>query len=194
MNNLQSISKSVEIFEKKGIGYALLHTTSVYPTAYENIRLGALDDLKTHFPNSVIGLSDHSLGNYACFAAVSLGAAILEKHFTSDKCWSGPDIPVSIDPAELTDLIHGSNAIFQAKGGTKNIIPEEQPTINFAYASVVALKDIQKGDLLTTDNIWVKRPGTGAIKAERYNEILNHKATVTINKDSQLDWNMIGNE
>jgi len=81
MNDLKSISKSVAIFEKKGIDYALLHTTSIYPTPYEKIRLGALNDLRSNFPNSVIGLSDHSIGIYTCLAAVALGASILEKHF-----------------------------------------------------------------------------------------------------------------
>ncbi len=194
MNDLKSISKSVAIFEKKGIDYALLHTTSIYPTPYEQIRLGALDDLKSNFPNSVIGLSDHSIGIYTCLAAVALGATILEKHFTSDKNWPGPDIPVSINPTELKELILGSNAIFLANGGNKTILSEEQPTINFAYASIVSIQNIQKGELFTKDNIWVKRPGTGEIKAENYEKILNQKATIDIKKDSQLDWNMISNE
>jgi len=194
MNDLKSISNSVKIFEKKGIDYALLHTTSIYPTPYEKIRLGALDDLRSNFPNSVIGLSDHSIGIYTCLAAVALGASILEKHFTSDKNWQGPDISVSINPTELKELILGSNAIFLASGGNKTILPEEQPTINFAYASIVSIQNIQKDELFTKDNIWVKRPGTGEIKAENYEKILNHKATIDIKKDSQLDWNMISDE
>jgi N-acetylneuraminate synthase len=194
MNNLESISKSIEIIEKKGIDYAILHTTSIYPTPYEHTRLGAIEELKTNFPNAVIGLSDHSIRNYTCFAAVSLGASILEKHFTSDKKWPGPDIPVSIDPIELRDLIYGCNAIFKATGGHKDILPEEKPTINFAYASVVTIQEIQKDELFTKDNIWVKRPGDGEIKAESYDKILNQKATIDIKKDSQLDWSMISNE
>ena len=168
MNDLISISKSVAIFEKKGIDYALLHTTSIYPTPYEQIRLGALDDLKSTFPNSVIGLSDHSIGIYTCLAAVALGASILEKHFTSDKNWPGPDIPISINHTELKELILGSNAIFLANGGNKTILPEEQPTINFAYASIVSIQDIQKDELFTKDNIWLKRTRTGKIKSENY--------------------------
>jgi N-acetylneuraminate synthase len=85
-------------------------------------------------------LSDHSLGNYICLAAVALRARILEKHFTSDKSWPGPDVPISMDPAELRDLVYGSRAIFTALGGSNDILPEEQPTIDFAYASVVAIK------------------------------------------------------
>ena len=103
MNNIESISKSVSILEKEKIEYALLHTTSIYPTPYHMVRLESLNELKANFPNAVIGLSDHSIGNYTCFAALAYGANILEKHFTSDKNWPGPDIPVSIDPSELKD-------------------------------------------------------------------------------------------
>ncbi len=99
---------------------------------------------------------------------LALGARILEKHFTSDKTWPGPDVSISIDPSELKDLIEGSKAIFQALPGSKDILPEEQPTIDFAYACVVSIQDIAEGDVLTRENIWVKRPGTGEIKAVHF--------------------------
>ncbi|MBT5166315.1 MAG: hypothetical protein HOM46_03550 [Nitrosomonadales bacterium] len=104
MNDIESISISVKILEKSNVDFALLHTTSMYPTPYDKVRLRALTDISNHFPNTVIGLSDHSLENYTCFAAISLGASILEKHFTSNKKWPGPDIPVSIDPLGLKNL------------------------------------------------------------------------------------------
>ena len=138
-----------------------------------------------------MGLSDHSFGNYTCFAAVALGASILEKHFTSDKSWPGPDIPISIDPEELRDLIKGSKAIHQSLGGQKNILEEENRTAEFAYSCVVTTNDIEKGDFFTTDNIWVKRPGTGEIRAQNYDNILNRKALRNIKKNAQLEWNMI---
>ena len=191
MNDLNSIAKGISIFEDAGIDYALLHVTSMYPTPYEKVRLGALTDLHSHFPNAVLGLSDHSIGNYTCFAAIPLGASILEKHFTSDKNWPGPDIPISIDPHELHDLIIGSRAIHKALGGAKTILKEEQPTIDFAYACVVTTKDLKKGELFTEDNIWVKRPGTGEIKAVDYEKIINKKTKVNVKKDSQLEWGMI---
>ena len=190
MNNIESISISVKILEKSNVDFALLHTTSMYPTPYEKVRLGALSDLSKHFPNVVIGLSDHSLGNYTCFGAVSLGASILEKHFTSDKTWPGPDIPVSIDPFELKNLIEGSTAIHQSLNGEKKILAEEKPTIDFAYACVVSIKEIKKGDILSKENIWVKRPGTGKIFALDFEKVLNKVAKSDIPKDSQLDWNM----
>ena len=191
MNNIDSISKSVQIFEDQGIPYALLHTTSVYPTPYYKIRLCALNSLEKEFPNAVIGLSDHSLGIYTCLASVALGASILEKHFTSTKSWQGPDIPISITPTELRELIFGSEAIFQSLGGSKTILPEEKPTIDFAYSSVVTISDIKMGDSITSENIWVKRPGTGEIPAKDFTKILGKKAIVDIKKNVQLKPDMI---
>lgn len=186
MNNIEMIGKAVDIFEKYSVSYALLHCTSVYPTPYENVRLGALCELRQSFPFAVLGLSDHSLGNYACFAAVALGASVLEKHFTSDKSWQGPDVPISIDPQELGDLIKGSEAIRKACGGSKKILKEEKPTIDFAYACVVSTRDIVAGETLTEDNIWVKRPGTGQIKAVDYRNVLNRKVRVDIRSNHQI--------
>ena len=191
MNTLEDIEQSVSILENAEITYALLHVTSMYPTPYNNVRLGCLQQIKEKFPNAVIGLSDHSIGNYTCFAAVPLGASILEKHFTSDKKWPGPDIALSIDPKELGDLISGSKAIFQAMGGTKTILKEENETAKFAYASVVSIKNIEKGEDLTLENIWVKRPGTGEILAPNFNKVINKKSTQMIPKNTQLEWNMI---
>ena len=193
MNDLTSVSESVSILEEASVDYALLHVTSIYPTPYEKVRLQALTELKKHFPNAVIGLSDHSIGNYTCFAAIAYGASILEKHFTSDKNWSGPDIPVSITPDQLKDLINGSKAIHKALDGHKEILPEENPTIAFAYASVVTTKDIKKGDFLTEDNIWVKRPGTGEIRAKDYEKLLNKRILEDAKKNIQLKWSMIEN-
>ncbi len=192
MNDLSSISESVSILEKAEVDYALLHVTSIYPTPYEKVRLNALLELKNKF-QGVIGLSDHSIGNYTCFAAIPFGASILEKHFTSDKNWDGPDIAVSINPEELRDLIDGSKAIHQALDGQKDILPEEDPTIRFAYASVVTTKDIKKGQLLTEDNIWVKRPGTGEIRAKDYEKLLEKTILEDVKKNTQLKWSMIKN-
>ncbi len=186
MNDIDSIKPSVDIMSAAGVPHALLHCTSMYPTPYEQVRLGALAELGHHFPDAVIGLSDHSLGNYTCLGAVALGACILEKHFTSDKSWPGPDIPISIDPDELHELIEGSRAIHAANGGNKAILPEEQPTIDFAYASVVSIRPISAGEQLTADNLWVKRPGTGEILAAEYEDMLGRTATTDIPADTAL--------
>lgn len=191
MNDISSIEKAVQILEESDVQYAILHCTSMYPTPYNKVRLGALEDLKNSFPNAVLGLSDHSMGNYTSYAAVALGASIVEKHFTSDKNWPGPDVPISIDPRELKELIKGSNAIYDALGGEKIVLKEEQPTIDFAYACVVSIKDIKEGEKFTKENIWVKRPGTGEIKAIDFEKILGKKAKMDIKKDSQIRWDMI---
>ncbi|MBI4707939.1 MAG: N-acetylneuraminate synthase family protein [Candidatus Omnitrophica bacterium] len=192
MNDIVSIKKAVSIIESYGIPYALLHCTSIYPTPYEKVRLGALGEIKNKFPNAVVGLSDHSIGNYTSFAAVALGASIIEKHFTSNKAWPGSDISLSIDPEELKELIVGSEAIYQAGGASKTILSEEQKTIDFAYACVVSIKDIKAGDFLSAENIWVKRPGTGEIKAENFKSILGKKVKTEIKANSQIKWSDIG--
>jgi len=188
MNDLSSVRKSVAILRKYKITPALLHCTSMYPTPYNKVRLGGLKQLGKVFPDAVIGLSDHSLGIWTALGAVALGASILEKHFTSNKNWPGPDVPISIDPSELHDLIIGSRAIWEARGGEKKILREEKPTINFAYACVVAIKDIKKGEKFTMENIWVKRPGTGEIKAFNFDKVLGKRARMDISKNEQLKW------
>lgn len=192
MNDLGSVARSVSILRARKVPYALLHCTSMYPTPYDKVRLGALAQMGERFPDAVLGLSDHSLGNYTCFAAVALGASILEKHFTSDKTWPGPDVPISIDPRELGELVRGSSAIFEALGGKKEILPEEQPTIDFAYACVVTLRDIAAGEPLNRQNVWVKRPGTGEIRAAHYESIIGKSVRRALGKNEQLRWSDIG--
>jgi sialic acid synthase SpsE len=191
MNDIASITPAVEILRQANVPFALLHVTSMYPTPYNQVRLGALAELQTHFADAVVGLSDHSIGNYTCFAATALGACILEKHFTSDDTWPGPDVSISITPKELKDLLIGIRAIYQALGGAKTVLAEEQPTIAFAYACVVSIADIKAGDALTAANIWVKRPGTGEIKAVHYDSLLGKLARKDIPKDAQISWSDI---
>jgi sialic acid synthase SpsE len=188
MNSIESIAPSVEILRRCQVPFALLHCTSMYPTPYDKVRLGALAELQAAFPDAIVGLSDHSIGNYTCFAAVALGARILEKHFTADKSWPGPDVPISIDGPELSDLIVGARAVHSAMGGRKTILREEQPTIDFAYACVVSLRDVGPGERLTMDNVWVKRPGTGEIKARDFGKVLGRMAAHTIPVNTQLKW------
>lgn len=186
MNDIASIQPAVDILRKANIPFALMHCTSMYPTPYDKVRLGCLAELQQAFPDAVLGLSDHSMGNWTCYAAVALGASIVEKHFTSSLDWAGPDIPISITPLELSDLITGCNAIYIARGGNKIILDEEQVTINFAYASVVSIQDIKKGDPFTMENIWVKRPGTGELHAKHFDSIIGKQAAKDIKKDTQL--------
>lgn len=188
MNDLAGVAKSVAILRRCGVAFALMHCTSMYPTPYRAVRLGALAELAGHFPEAVIGLSDHSVTNYPSLGAVALGASILERHFTSSKQWAGPDIEISMDPPELKQLIEGSRAIYQALGGSKGILAGEEPAIRFAYASVVALRDIAPGEPLSMENTWVKRPGTGEIRAEEFPRVLGRRTSTSLKKDEQIRW------
>lgn len=186
MNTIESIRPSVDILRNAGIPYALLHCTNVYPTPPEMVRLGAMNQLKTAFPDAVIGLSDHTTSNYTCLGAVALGACILERHFTDRMDRPGPDIVCSMDPAALSDLIAGSRTIWAARGGRKEAVAAEAPTIAFAFASVVAIKDIEPGQTLTEVNIWVKRPGGGDFNALDYESLLGKIARARIASGYQI--------
>jgi N-acetylneuraminate synthase len=191
MNDIESVRKTVNILEKYNVKYALLHTTNIYPTPVHLVRLGAMQELQKEFKNAVIGLSDHTTSNRACFAATALGASILERHFTDNMSRSGPDIINSMDPIALKELIIGSSEIALMRGGKKEAAKEEQVTIDFAFASVVTIKPIKKGERLTKENLWVKRPGTGEIKAEHYEKLLGSVLNKDIENDVHLKWNDI---
>lgn len=191
MNDIKSVKKAVEILEKRNVKYALLHTTNLYPTPANLVRLGAIKELQSEFPKAVIGLSDHTVNNNACLAAVALGASILERHFTDRIDRTGPDIICSMTPDELTNLINDSKEIAKMRGGKKEAAKEEQVTIDFAFATVVSIKPILKGEILTKENIWVKRPGTGEIKAKNYEKIIGKKAKRDIKIDQHLFWDDI---
>jgi len=117
---------------------------------------------------------------------VALGACLLEKHFTVTRAWPGPDVPISIEPKELRHLVEGSRAVWMANSGQKTILAEEQPVIDFAYASVVTIAPVRQGDRLSLDNIWVKRPGNGPILATEFNECLGRLATRDLAEGVQL--------
>ncbi len=186
MNTIESIRPSVQIFRKARVPFALLHCTNIYPTPPELVRLGALKILQEAFPDAIIGLSDHTTSNYTCLGAVALGASILERHFTDRMDRLGPDISSSMNPNSLESLIEGSKIIYEARGGEKIVLKEELPTMAFAFASVVAIENIQQGESLTSKNIWVKRPSSGDFLATEYEALLGKVATTNINKGSQL--------
>lgn len=191
MNDIENVKKTVAILKKYNIQYALLHTTNLYPTKPEQVRLGALKELQSAFPEDIIGLSDHTINNNACFAATALGASILERHFADTKNRKGPDIICSADKEELKSLIDGTNEIFLMRGGNKIPLPEEKVTIDFAYATIVSIAPIKKGELLTEKNIWVKRPGNIGILAENYNDVIGKVAKCNIENDTHILWEMI---
>ena len=147
MNSIPQIRKSVNILRKKKIPYALLHCTNVYPTPPKLVRLHCISVLKKNFPDAVVGLSDHTTSNYTSYAAIALGAQIIERHFVDTKKRAGPDINCSMEPNDLRNLIEGSEIINDAlKNKNKEALKEELKTIKISYASVVSIKDIKAGE------------------------------------------------
>ena len=186
MNDIESIKKSVSIIERKKIPYALLHTTNIYPTPNNLVRLNCIQELQQNFPNAIVGLSDHTQSNHACFGAVALGSSILERHFTDSMRRKGPDISSSMDPKSLKELLDGVNILFHERGGNKGPVKEEKKTIAFAFASVVSIKNISKGEKLTVDNIWVKRPGSGDFCAEDFGSLIGREVSKDIKNNKQI--------
>jgi N-acetylneuraminate synthase len=193
MNTIVDIGKAVAIIDKYKIPYALLHCTNIYPTPPNLVRLGAMTQLQKAFPNAVVGLSDHTVTNHACFGAVALGASILERHYTDRMDRVGPDIENSMDPIAAKELITGVKLLKQERGGEKGPVEEENSVIQFAQASIVSIDEIRKGEKFTLDNIWVKRPGTGQLPAEKFEEILGKTATKDIEKNRQITFQDIEN-
>jgi N-acetylneuraminate synthase len=194
MNTINSIKPAVKILRKYKIKYALLHCTNIYPTPSKLVRLGALKTLKNNFPDAEIGLSDHSETIYPSLGAIALGASIVEKHFTISKKDNGPDISASMDPKELRNLIKGSKEIFEARGGSiKKPAKKENSTIKFAFASLVATRDIASGERITLHNMFPRRPGIGDFLAKDYYKVIGKKVIKNIKKNTLINKKDISN-
>jgi len=187
MSNLEIVQNTIKYLSKYSNSVSLLHCTSLYPPEANQVNIKMITKYKELFPELKIGYSDHTSYNYASFAAVSLGAEIIEKHFTLDKNMDGPDHAISCDPNDLKDLVKGIRYIEQTLNETDKIIYEkEQQVIDMARHSLVSTKDIQPGEKLTHDNLGTKRPGTG-IPAEKYYDFLNKEVINFVPKDSLID-------
>ena len=186
MNDINSIRKAIKILDKRKVQYAILHTTNLYPTMYSEVRLNALIELKKIFPNTVIGLSDHTGDNYTSYAAIAMGASIIEKHFIDNNSRKGPDVSASVNTKQMIELIKGVSSIYKAIPGGIKPIPRERKTANFAFASVVANEDLEKGTILNKNNIWVRRPGNGDFAAEKYYSLIGKKLKFKVKKNTQI--------
>ena len=142
--------------------------------------------LKENFPDAVVGLSDHTENIYTSVASIALGASIIEKHFTDSKNRKGPDISSSMDPSELKELIKATKEVYLSRGNTKKPLMEEKKTIDFAFASVAAIQDIIKGEILNSKNIFPLRPNSGYFKVKDYKRLIGRKAKNDIKKGFQL--------
>ena len=183
MNNLETVKKTVRIVKKNKIPHAILHCTNLYPTDYKYIRLGRLNKMNKIFKSSIIGYSDHSIGNTIPIAALALGAKIIEKHFVIDKNRKGPDVICSMDKTELKDLIAASIKIHEAFSSDKEIISEEDKTRKFAFHSVVSKIDINKNEILSWKNLTTKRPGIGDFPSYKIYDLIGKKAKKYIKKN-----------
>tara|TARA_X000000950_G_C13893120_1_gene651702 strand:- start:1798 stop:2844 length:1047 start_codon:yes stop_codon:yes gene_type:complete len=186
MNDIKSIKKAIKILKKRKVAHAILHTTNLYPTLHKQVRLNALTELKKKFPNTIIGLSDHTGDNFTSYAAIAMGASIIEKHFIDKSFRKGPDISASVNSQQMLDLLKGVELIYKAMPGGIKPIRKEKKTANFAFASVVSNADIKKGEILNTNNIWVRRPGNGDFKADKYYSLLGKKTKMDIKKNTQI--------
>ncbi len=192
MNSIKSIKKSINIIRKNKIPLAILHCTNIYPTPPELVRLECIKELKKSFPDCVIGISDHTENIYTSLGAVAYGARIIEKHYVDDKKKrKGPDVSCSMDSNELKNLISGSIEIFKARGGIKKAIKEEKKTIAFAFSSVVALREINPGEILNEYNIFLKRPGGGDFGINDLENLYGRTVIKKIRSNTQLKKNQI---
>ena len=187
MTELEEIEESINAVRKYNNQIILNQCTSTYPTKYEDVRLKAIPIMKEKF-GVPTGLSDHSEGIYTALAAVTLGACMIEKHFTISRDWPGPDQKASIEPHELAELVKGVRAIEKTmKSSEKKVIADEVPVQKMARESVVSIKDIPEGSVITEEMVWVKRPGTG-IPAKYFHNVVGKRARMTIKSDSLISW------
>jgi N,N'-diacetyllegionaminate synthase len=164
MADLGEIGNAINVLTEYGMrkdDITVLHCNTEYPTPFEDVNLNAMLAIRDAFKVKV-GYSDHTPGIEAPVAAVALGAAVIEKHFTLDKNMKGPDHKASLEPDELKAMVHAIRNIEKALGnGIKKPSSSEMKNIQVVRKSIVAAKDIKKGETFTDDNITVKRPGTG---------------------------------
>ena len=188
MQTIETLQESVQILEDAGIEYALLECTNLYPSPPEIVSLQGVTDLKSAFPNAVVGFSDHSIGPEMALASVALGASILERHYTDTRYRKGPDIINSMDPAELRFLIDRSREIHTALMNPKQRTGPEEDVYRFARASVVADADLSAGHVITESDIWARRPGSGEIAGFDFDKVVGKTLKVAVTRNQQLKW------
>jgi N-acetylneuraminate synthase len=188
MQSITSLKKSVEILSSSNIDFALLECTNLYPSSPENVSLGGILELQHAFPGVDIGFSDHSIGPDMALAAVALGACIIERHFTDSRYRIGPDISCSMDPAELRKLVCRSKEIHTSLHNIKKRTDLENSVYRFARGSVVADRNLIAGEVITPEDIWVRRPGTGEIPPDMMEKLYGKTVKRNLKLNSQLKW------
>lgn len=186
MCTMDEIERALSVLRKNGAGQiTLLHCNTEYPTPMEDVNLHAMRKMEDVFQVPV-GYSDHTAGIEVPIAAAALGASVIEKHFTLDKNMEGPDHKASLEPEELKQMVASIRNIEKAIGsGEKKPSPSEKKNISIARKSIVAKRDIRKGEKLTEDNLSVKRPGDG-ISPMRWYEIVGTAAVKDFKEDELI--------
>ncbi|MNT25869.1 N,N'-diacetyllegionaminic acid synthase [compost metagenome] len=188
MSTMDDISSAVDVFRAEGIfDITILHCNTEYPTPLEDVNLKAMLAIKEQFQTEV-GYSDHTLGIEVPIAAVALGASVIEKHFTLDKTMPGPDHAASLEPVELVNMVAAIRNIELAMKGDGLKTPSQSELKNIAVArkSIVAARSIKRGELLSEDNLTVKRPGTG-ISPMHWDEIIGKIANRNFDEDDLIE-------
>ena len=190
---LEEVKEAVGVIEGEGNDrIVVFHTVSGYPTYPEEVNLNVLNTFRTEFPEHFIGFSDHTLSSTASIAAATMGADVIERHFTLDNNADGPDHRISATPDDMKFIVDTIREVEKMRGSSVKMPfgSEVENRIN-NRKSVVALKDIEKGEEFTSENIGIRRPGTG-IEPRHFEEILGKKAASAIPRDEPLKWEEIG--
>ena len=187
MSELYEIDAALDLLRQNGCNdITLLHCNTQYPTPYTDVNLRAMDTLRARYGVEV-GYSDHTAGIEVPIAAVAMGATVIEKHFTLDKTMEGPDHKASLEPHTLKAMVDSIRHIECALGnGEKTASASEAPNKAVARKSIVAKCDIQKGDILTAQNITTKRPGNG-ISPMKWNEVIGTAAIRDFAEDELIE-------
>lgn len=187
MAEMEEIEAAVKLLKDNSAGeITILHCTTEYPTPVEDVNLNVMKKLKEKF-NCPIGYSDHTQGIEVDLAAVALGATVIEKHFTLDRNMPGPDHKASLEPQELKAMVDGIRKIELALGrDEKKPLPEELKNRDVARKSIVAKRRIEAGEILSTENITTKRPGTG-INPMMWPNVLGTKAVRAFEEDELIE-------
>lgn len=187
MCDIEEIADTYQALTKKGAKLALMNCVSEYPPVYEDINVNFIDTMRRRFPDAVIGHSDHTPTLYTSFAAVALGAKIIEKHVILSKLTPGPDQSVSIEFDELAELVRGIRIIEASSGSERRVHEREKEIRTWAFRSVVSTRDIRAGETITQDMVWTKRPGTG-IPSREMPKLFGKRAVRDIAANRLLRW------
>ena len=189
MSTLSEVAAAVEVLEKGGIprtDIIVLHCTTQYPAPYDSVNLRAMNTLAL-LGCKAVGYSDHTQGIAIPVAAAALGAKVIEKHFTLDRNLPGPDHRASLEPKELAEMICSIRSVEAALGSGDKIVAEaERPNIAVARKSIVAARAIAPGEVLTEENITVKRPGNG-ISPMLWDKVIGSTASKAYLPDQLID-------